>query len=147
MYNEGDVPDTLKPREEHSWTPYEPHTTSNKDQFTGLYHTTGELIPQIVKKTYNDGEDAGENQEEENADKVDGVNEVDPNDVKGRANMETMSGYDKSAEDLASRPLTKGERAHARRMAADPDMQPELKTLPPVYGSLAKIANAEPLYG
>ena len=61
--------------------------------------------------------------------------------------METMSGYDKSAEDLASRPLTKGERAHARRMAADPDMQPELKTLAPVYGSLAKIANAEPLYG
>ena len=39
------IPPTLPPRAEHNWTPYEPHTTSNQNQFTGLYHVTGEIIP------------------------------------------------------------------------------------------------------
>jgi len=36
--------------------------------------------------------------------------------------MGTMSGADKSADELEIRPLTKGEKAHARSMAKDPDM-------------------------
>ena len=59
--------------------------------------------------------------------------------------MGTMSGADKDEEELEVRPLTKGEIAHAKSMAADPDMQPELKTFAPVYGKNAKISNAEPV--
>jgi hypothetical protein len=47
---------------------------------------------------------------------------VDPNDPKGRKNMGDMSGKSKTKEDLDERPLTKGEKAHARTMAANPDM-------------------------
>jgi hypothetical protein len=70
---------------------------------------------------------------------------VDPNDPEGRENEGEMAGWDKTAEDLEARPLTKGEKAHARRMAADPDMQPELKTYPLVLGKNAKTANEEPV--
>ena len=39
------IPPTLPPRAEHNWIPYEPHTTSKTNQFTGLYHVTGDIIP------------------------------------------------------------------------------------------------------
>lgn len=55
-----------------------------------------------------------------------------------------MSGSSKTAEDFEARPLLKGEIAHAKRMAKDPDMQPELKTMAPVYGKNAKVSNALP---
>lgn len=55
-----------------------------------------------------------------------------------------MSGYTKSKKTLESQPLTKGEKAHARRIAANPDFQPELKTLPPVFGENAAVSNALP---
>ena len=34
---------TPPPRAEHDWVPYEPHTTSMENQWTGLYHTTGPI--------------------------------------------------------------------------------------------------------
>ena len=36
-----DPHDPIPPAVQHRWVPYEPHTTSNDDQFTNLYHVGG----------------------------------------------------------------------------------------------------------
>jgi hypothetical protein len=58
-----------------------------------------------------------------------------------------MAGNDKSKEELESSPLTKGEKAHALTIAKNPDMQPELKTLPLKLGKGAENANKEEVPG
>ena len=35
----------IPPPTQHRWVPYEPHSTSNDDQFTNLYHVGGEKEP------------------------------------------------------------------------------------------------------
>tara|TARA_B110000285_G_C14860371_1_gene484265 strand:- start:164 stop:583 length:420 start_codon:yes stop_codon:yes gene_type:complete len=94
------------PRAEHDWVPYEPHTTSMADQWTGLYHTTGPaLAPKAAKEPEADDAEGSDDDEEE-------------------------------------KPATKGAKARAATIAANPDLQPEVPTGPLVEGAGAKGGNS-----
>ena len=96
-------------RPEHDWVPYEPHTTSMEDQWTGLYHTTGPVKPAAAAAApaEDDGEASGSDDEEE-------------------------------------APRTKGAKARAATIAANPDLQPAAPTGPLVEGAAAAGTNAAP---
>ena len=104
-------PKLAKPvRPEHDWVPYEPHTTSMENQWTGLYHTTGPAMPAAAAKApeADDAEASGSDDEEEEA------------------------------------PKTKGAKARAATIAANPDLQPAAPTGPLVEGAGAGVTNAAP---
>ena len=101
-------PKVAKPvRPEHDWVPYEPHTTSSENQWTGLYHTTGPALPAAEAKApaEDDAEASGSDDEEEEA------------------------------------PKTKGAKARAATIAANPDLQEAAPTGPLVEGAGAKATN------
>ena len=104
-------PKVAKPvRPEHDWVPYEPHTTSSENQWTGLYHTTGPALPAAEAKApaEDDAEASGSDDEEEEA------------------------------------PKTKGAKARAATIAANPDLQEAAPTGPLVVGGAAAATNAAP---
>ena len=95
-------------RPEHDWIPYEPHTTSSENQWTGLYHTTGPVKVSAAAAKVQEAEDA------------------------------EASGSDDEAEEA---PKTKGAKARAATIAANPDLQPDAPTGPLVEGAGAKATN------
>ena len=103
-------PKVAKPvRPDHDWVPYEPHTTSMENQWTGLYHTTGPALPAAAPKApaEDDAEASGSDDEDE-------------------------------------APATKGAKARAATIAANPDLQPAAPTGPLVEGPAAAATNAAP---
>ena len=100
------------PRAEHDWVPYEPHTTSMENQWTGLYHTTGpyKVSAAAAPKEAEDAE-VSEDDDQEDAPVTKGA--------KARAN--TIAKNPDLQPEVPSGPLVEGAGAKGTNKAEKPE--------------------------
>ena len=105
------------PRPEHDWVPYEPHTTSMENQWTGLYHTTGPVKVSAAAAKEQEAEDAeaSGSDDEEEAPKTKGA----------KARAATFAANPDLQPEAPTGPLVEGAGAKATNQAEKPAGAPK----------------------